>query len=38
MLGDPEARESPLFRVPGQVEGVVKRFRDGASYANGSKI
>src|ERR1700723_3218707 len=38
MLGDPETRESPPFRVLGQVQRIVKRFRDGASYSNGGKI
>jgi hypothetical protein len=38
MLSDPETRESTPFRVLGQVERVMKPFRDGVSDSNGSKI
>lgn len=38
MLGDPEARESPPFRMLCQVERVSKRLCDSAPDSNGSEI
>jgi hypothetical protein len=38
MLGQPETRESPLFRVSGEVQGIPKRLRDGSAHPYWRKI